>query len=122
MIGWEILSGKFFIKLVEWFDFTLIYSGILPGLYLPVVQSHVKSWKFTILRLHFNPKCRLTNPAKSEIGKLSKFLIENVNTKVREMLTVIQWRNIKSKNKCIFIQCDVEEFCLSISEDLLKKL
>ena len=47
------------------------------------------------------------------------------------MLSVNQWRNtdslitwfenIKSKNKCIFMQYDIEEFYPSISEDLLKK-
>ena len=29
-----------------------------------------------------NPRCRLINPAKSEIGKVSKLFIENINTKV----------------------------------------
>ena len=32
-----------------------------------------------------NPKCRLISPAKSEIGKISKFFIENINEKVRNM-------------------------------------
>lgn len=30
-----------------------------------------------------NPKCRLINPSKSELGKVSKFLNKNVNTKIR---------------------------------------
>lgn len=30
-----------------------------------------------------NPKCRLINPLKSELGKVSKFLIEKVNTIIR---------------------------------------
>ena len=65
-----------------------------------------------------NPKCRLINPAKSEIGKVSKLFIENINTKVRELSSVNQWRdsdaviswfqNIKNKSKCIFIQFDIE--------------
>ena len=29
-----------------------------------------------------NLKCRLFNPAKSEIGKIRKLVIENINTKV----------------------------------------
>ena len=78
-----------------------------------------------------NPKCRLINPAKSEIGKVSELFIENINTKVRELSSVNQWRdsdavinwfqNIKNKNKCIFIQFDIEEFYPSISKDLLLK-
>ena len=39
------------------------------------------------------PKCAYINPAKSEIGKVSKLFIENINTKVREMSSVNQWRD-----------------------------
>ena len=77
------------------------------------------------------PKFRLINPAKSEIGKVSKFFMANNNTKVWEMSPVNQWRdndsviawfeNIKNKNKCIFMQHDIVEFYPSISEDLLKR-
>ena len=78
-----------------------------------------------------NPNCRLINPAKSEIGKVSKLLIENINTKVRDLSSVNQWRdsgavinwfqNIKNKSKCIFIQFNIEEIYPSISKDLLLK-
>ena len=76
-----------------------------------------------------NPKCRLLNPAKSEIGKISKLFIENINTKVRSLCAVHQWKdtdaainwfkNIQNKRKCIFIQFDIEEFYPSISKELL---
>ena len=50
-----MLAGKFLIILGGWFDFTLIYRGILSGLlqvlYLPVVKSSVTSKKFKISRL-----------------------------------------------------------------------
>ena len=78
-----------------------------------------------------NPKCRLINPAKSEIGKISKFFIESINEKVCNMPSVNQWRdtdtvitwfkNIKNKDKCVFMQYDIEEYYPSISEDLLRK-
>ena len=74
----------------------------------------------------------MINPAKSEIDKVNKFFKENINTKVQKMSSVNQWRdtdsvitwfeNIKSKNKCIFMQYDIKEFYPSISEDLLKKV
>ena len=73
----------------------------------------------------------MINPAKSEIGKVSKLFIENINTKVWEISSVNQGRdtdslvtwfeNRKNKKKCIFMQYDIEEFYPSISEDLLKK-
>ena len=78
-----------------------------------------------------NPKCRLLNTAKSKIGKISKLFIENINTKVRSLSAVHQWKdtdavinwfkNIQNKIKCIFMQVDIEEFYPSISKELLQK-
>ena len=54
------------------------------------VDCFAKSNAFITLKNHkenfqSNPKRRLINPAKSEIGKVSKFFIENINTKVRDI-------------------------------------
>ena len=78
-----------------------------------------------------NPKCRLINPGKSEIGKISKLFIENVNTKVRSLSAGHQWKdtdavinwfkNIQNKRKCIFMPFDIEELYPSISKELLQK-
>ena len=78
-----------------------------------------------------NPKCRLINPSKSELGKISKFLIEKVNTIIRDKSLVNQWRdidtvinwfkNIDNKNNCIFMQFDIEESYPSVSKALLMK-
>ena len=61
-----------------------------------------------------NPKCRLINPAKSKIEKISKYFLEQLNSKVRDLSSVNQWqetstiinlfKNIKNKKKCIFMQ------------------
>ena len=40
-----------------------------------------------------NPKSRLINPLKSELGKVSIFLIEKVNTIIRDKSLVNQWRD-----------------------------
>ena len=40
-----------------------------------------------------NPKCRLINPAKSESGKLSKVILDKINSNLREKLNSNQWRN-----------------------------
>ena len=78
-----------------------------------------------------NPKCRLINPSKSELGKVTKFLIEKVNTIIRDKSLVNQWRdtdtetncfkNIDNKSNCIFMQFDIEEFYPSITKGLLMK-
>ena len=47
---------------------------------------------------HFtsNPKCRLINPAKSEIGLMSKRIISNINDKIRRATHLNQWKNSSS--------------------------
>ena len=32
-----------------------------------------------------NPKCRLINPAKSELGKVSKVILDEINNKIRSI-------------------------------------
>ena len=78
-----------------------------------------------------NTKCRLINPAKSEIGIISKHYIETINNAIREKTQVNQWRNtklviewfkaIKNKSKCSFIKFNIVDFYPSISEELLSK-
>ena len=38
-----------------------------------------------------NPKYRLINPTKSEIGKVSKIILENINNKVRKTTKLNQF-------------------------------
>ena len=73
-----------------------------------LIQKHHKE-NFSI-----NPKCRLINSAKSELGKVAKIIVENINKTVREKLHCNQWRNtsnvidwfqnIKDKGNCMFAQ------------------
>ena len=61
-----------------------------------------------------NPKCRLINPAKTEIGTVSKHYSDRVNKSIRETLNVNEWRNAqvvitwfkntKSKHSSSFIK------------------
>ena len=76
-----------------------------------------------------NPKCRLINPAKSDSGKISKLILNKVNTHLRTILNVNQWRNtqnviewfgnIEQKSRHSFISFDIVDFYPSISENLL---
>ena len=73
--------------------------------------------------------CRLINPCKSEIGKVSKQLLEKINNQLLEKLNVNQWRdtnkvidwfvNLKDKQNSKFIQLDIKEFYPSIAERTL---
>jgi hypothetical protein len=76
-----------------------------------------------------NPTCRLINPAKSEIGKISKKILDNINTKIEDKTGLNQWKstaatlkwfnNIEQKEKYYFIAFDVVDFYPSISAELL---
>ena len=76
-----------------------------------------------------NPKCRLINLAKSDSGKISKLILDKVNTHLRTILNVNQWRNtqnviewfgnIEQKSRHSFISFDIVDFYPSISENLL---
>ena len=78
-----------------------------------------------------NPKCRLINPAKSEIGMISKKCLDKINKVIRSKANLHQWRNtseviswfknIPNKYNCKFIKFDIIEFYSSITENLLKK-
>ena len=98
------------------------------------VECLAKSTAFITLKDHKenftnNPKCRLINPAKPELGKVSKTVIEDINKTVRNQTKVNQWHNtsdvinwfenIPNKNECTFVQFDIEEFYPSISKELL---
>ena len=76
------------------------------------------------------PQCRLINPAKSEIGLISKRILENVVKIVAQKTKVNQWRNtasvidwfkaINDKNRATFLKFDVKDFYPSISCELIK--
>ena len=75
--------------------------------------------------------CRLINPAKPEMGVVSKHILDSINGRLKEMLDVTMWKNsmaviewfqkIEDKNSCIFVCFDITEFYPPISEELLQK-
>ena len=75
--------------------------------------------------------CCLINPSKSELGKVSKSILENINQHLVKLLHVNQWknftsviewfRNIEDKKNCTFIKFDIREFYPSITETILDK-
>ena len=77
-----------------------------------------------------NPATRLINPAKNEIGRLSKKILENINKTIRESLELNQWKSttnvidwfktIRDKEQHTFMMLDIKDFYPSIKEKLLK--
>ena len=74
------------------------------------------------------PQCRLINPAKSNIGKISKIELQKINTLIREKTKLEQWRctsdplnwfkSLEHRDNSEFIQLDVVNFYPSITEKL----
>ena len=75
--------------------------------------------------------CHLINPSKTELGIVSKSILENINQHLVNLLHVKQWknsvsviewlRNIEDKKSCIFIKFDITEPYPSITEKILVK-
>ena len=73
--------------------------------------------------------CRLINPAKSEIGIISKKILDTILQNIRPIVAVNQWKNsmsviewfknLEDKNKHTFACFDICDFYPSITEKLL---
>ena len=77
------------------------------------------------------PKTRLINPAKSEIGKIAKFKLQQMNEIIRMKTNLTQWKNtdsvldwfnsLESKPEAQFCILDVVDFYPSITESLFNE-
>ena len=78
-----------------------------------------------------NPSVRLINPAKNELGMLSKFIIQAMNKDLRHKFNLNKWKNtedvidwfkrINQKHFCKFVIFDIKDFYPSMKESLLKQ-
>ena len=78
-----------------------------------------------------HPTTRLINPAKNEIGRISKQILDQINSKLCEIIKVNEWKNtasvinwfkkIQRKNSHKFLMFDIKDFYPSIKESLLIK-
>ena len=74
------------------------------------------------------PTTRLINPAKTDLGKVSKSILDRINGVVRSNSGLNQWKITAdvldwfqdiSKKKAKFLQFDIESYYPSITEDML---
>ena len=78
-----------------------------------------------------HPTRRLINPSKSEIGAISKQILDEINTSIITSTRINQWKNtasvlkwfngLENKTMLSFICFDVCDFYPSITEKLLSK-
>ena len=77
------------------------------------------------------PSVRLINPAKNQIGCISKVILGKINIGIKSELRLNQWKNTKEVIDWVanidekpfykFVQFDIKEFYPSIKEPLLEK-
>ena len=73
-----------------------------------------------------DPECRLINPAKTQISRVSKIIVQDICASLRLALNINQWRSTKDcikwfeeydkDDRCSFIKYDIREFYPSITE------
>ena len=78
-----------------------------------------------------NPATRLINPAKNEVGRISKVILDRINLELKEKLKINQWKSntdvikwfsaIRNKSSHTFTVFDIKDFYPSITESLLKE-
>ena len=76
-----------------------------------------------------HPTTRLIHPAKNEIGRISRQILDQINSKLCEILKGNEWKNtasvinwfkkIESKSSHKFLMFDIKDFYPSIKEGLL---
>ena len=76
-----------------------------------------------------NTKSRLIKPAKNDLGKVCKSILDRINKEIREQTIANQWSNsndtiaffnsINDKNRHTFLSQDILDFYPSISEKLI---
>ena len=76
-----------------------------------------------------NPKCRLVNPCKSELGRISKKIVEKIVMNVKQKSGLNLWKNthavidwykgLQNKERYCFIQFDINSFYPNISKKLV---
>ena len=86
------------------------------------IKDHKSNFPYKI-------NCRLLNPCKSSIGKLSKCILDKIIPEIKIKTKLQQWKNtidvlnwfqsIKNKDTFTFIKYDVVEFYPNISKQLL---
>ena len=98
------------------------------------MQKHTQSQSYITFKDHKSnfmdkKQCRLINPAKTDLGKISKFILENLNRELREKTGLNQWRStpdvirwfecVDEKAGFKFFKFDIVSFYPSISPALL---
>ena len=80
---------------------------------------------------HASPQYRLINPVKTQIGQISKQILEKIVNEIKNASHLNLWKNthsvlnwfneLEKGRKSKFVQFDIESFYPSITKELLTK-
>ena len=111
-------------KIAEKLELDGRIEGIAKKPAFLTIKDHKPNFPNTI-------QCRLINPAKSEIGKISREYLQKITYEIKTKTNLTQWRNtdevidwfnnIENKQNQKFFQLDIKDFYPSITETLLDK-
>ena len=108
----------------------------LPAIFVLILEGHGGLNHILYIYIIYatfpsRPDFRLINPSKSNIGRISKLILERINKDLREKLMVNLWRstgdvlewfnNLTDKEELRFVQFDIQSYYPSITPKLLKK-
>ena len=77
--------------------------------------------------LQHKPIVQLLNPAKNELGRISKTILDNISVNLWNLLYLNQWKNTKAIDRYIsidykqhyrFIMFDIKDFYLPVLKQL----
>jgi len=81
--------------------------------------------------VHTNPKTRLINTTKTEVGEISKQILSKKVAEIRRKSKLVQWKNsysvvdwfkrLENKEKSHFLVFDIVNYYPSINQELLQK-
>ena len=94
-------------------------------------QQQLYNYERSRKKFNINPTVRLINPAKNELGHISKAFLDTPNKSIQEAMDLNHWRNIdagidwfksiRNIHLCKFFVFDIREFYPSTTENLLNK-
>ena len=97
---------------------------------LDKIEINTTGISFITLKYHKenfidHPTVRLTNPPKNEMGRISKYILVQINAELVSQLSVNEWKNtisvikrfkkINNKRLYKFLQFDIKDFYPSIN-------
>ena len=88
--------------------------------YYPRQETSLYHHERIIRKTLLTPKCRLMNPAKSIIGRVSKQILKIINATTNTNSVINWFKSLEDESNLNFVRFDIVDFYPSISEELYR--